>query len=347
MSIDIRALVRSAILGATLLIAAGMSTAQPQVVHWKLGSAVGPKDVMTLDLEKYAAQVKERSGGRLVLEVVPIETVGFKNVDSLRVLKQGVMQAMLLVPYYLFRDAPALAALTPHGALLEAEDNLKIEKVQREIANEIYRKWGIEPAVPWWSASLRDIVIVSKEPVSSLADLKGKKLRHFTKDGVKAFNDLGISTQMVPSSELYLALKTGVVDAAVYGYSYIKSQALYETTCCVSNLAPFTAAFPFVIGVRQQDWQTLDPALKKVMTDVGAETFAAAVQGWREDKASIPIMQWLKDEGHMKFLPRFSLDDRKKIQAALFKAWEEQCEKIGPDAVANYRKIRAVLDAKR
>lgn len=345
MGIDFGKLGRAAILSAVLFAGAGVAVAQAQVVQWKLGSAVGPQDISTLELQRYAEAVKARSNGRLLLEVVPIETVGFKNVDSLRVLKQGVMQSMMLVPYYLFRDAPALAALMPHGALLDAEDNLKVEKIQREIADAIYRKWDIESAVAWHAGGLREIVLVSKEPITSLADLKGKKLRHFTKDGVQAFNDLGISTQIVPSSELYLALKTGVVDAAVYGYSYVKSQSIYETTCCASYLAPFTSAFPFSIGVRQQDWKALDPALKKVMVDVGAEFYATALQAWRENRQDVEAASWLKEKG-MKMLAPFSLEDRTKVQAALFKAWKEQCEKIGPEAVENYNKILAALGAK-
>jgi len=338
-------LLRAALTGLVMAGLAAMGPAAAQTVKWKLGSAVGPQDISTIELQRYAAAVKERSGGRLELDVIPIETVGFKNVDSLRVLKQGVMQSMLLTPYYLFRDAPALAALMPHGALLEAEDNLKVEAVQREIADAIYRKWDVEPAVAWHAGGLRDLVIVSKEPISSLADLKGKKLRHFTKDGAQAFNELGISTQIVPSSELYLALKTGVVDAAVYGYTYIKSQSIYETTCCLSYLAPFTSAFPFAIGVRQQDWKALDPALKTVMTEVGAEFYKQALQAWRDNKEDVAAADWLKEKG-MKAQPSFSLDDRKRVQAALFKAWREQCEKLGPEAVENYNRIVAALGVK-
>ncbi len=324
------------------LITAPMLPAMAQTVKWKLGSSVGPQDPTTLDLLRYAAAVKERSKGKLELEIVPIETVGFKNVDSLRVLKQGVMQAMHLVPYYLFRDAPILAALAPHGVLLEPEDNLKIEQTQREFANKIYQQWGIEPAVPWHAGGLRDIVLVSKEPLTSLAELKGKKLRHFTKDGVQAFNELGIATQIVPSSELYLALKTGVVDAAVYGWTYIKSQSIYETTCCASYLAPFTSAFPFVIGVRQQDWKSLDPALKAVMVDVGKQFHAEALQAWRDSKADNEAKAWLADKG-MKILDPFPIADRKAIQTALLKVWREQCEKIGPEAVENYKRVVAAL----
>jgi TRAP-type transport system periplasmic protein len=327
---------------AALLGLAAAAPVEAQTVKWKLGSAVGPQDPATIDLQKYAAAVKQKSGGKLELDVVPIETVGFKNVDSLRVIKQGVMEAMHLTPYYLFRDAPALAALMPHGALLDPEDNLKIEKVQREIGNEIYRKWDIVPAVDWHAGGLRDLVIVSKEPISSLADLKGKKLRHFTKEGTQAFNELGISTQIVPSSELYLALKTGVVDAAVYGLIYIKSQSINETTCCVSYLAPFTSAFPFTIGVRQDLWAKLDPALQKTMQEVGKEFYAQALDEWRNNKLEEETRAWLKEKG-VKFQPDFSLEDRKKVQQALFKAWREQCEKIGPDAVKNYERIIAAL----
>ncbi len=332
------------LLFAALLGLAAAAPVDAQTVKWKLGSSTGPQDQQTQDLMKYAAAVRERTGGKLDIEVVAIETLGFKNVDSLRVLKQGVLEAMHIVPYYLFRDAPALAALMPHGGLLEPEDNLKIEKVQREIANEIYAKWDLVPAVDWHAGGLRDLVVVSKEPISSLADLKGKKFRHFTKEGTQAFNDLGISTQIVPSSELYLALKTGVVDAAVYGLIYVKTQSINETTCCVSYLAPFSAAFPFTVGVRKDVWTKLDPALKTAMQDVGKEFYARALDEWRSNKLEGETAAFLKEKG-MKFLAPFPLEDRKKIQQALFKAWREQCEKIGPDAVKNYERIIAALGA--
>ena len=75
---------------AALVMAAG--TSQAADVTWRLGSSVGPKDTTTLQLEDLAKRVGQKSGGRFKIDVIPIETIGFKNVDSLRVLKQGVVR---------------------------------------------------------------------------------------------------------------------------------------------------------------------------------------------------------------------------------------------------------------
>lgn len=332
------------IVGLLAAVALVAGAAQAQTVKLRVGSAVSASDVGTKRLQALADDVKTRSGGRLELEIVPIDTIGFKPADSLRVLKQGVLDGMSLIPYYLSRDMPALANFAPHGVLVEAEDNLKIMGIQRDIADELYRKAGVVPAVPWFIGSndLRDIVIVSKEPIRSLADLKGKKLRHFTADGVKAFNELGIATQNIPSSELYLALKTGVVDAAVYGNSYIKSQSIYETTCCVTYLAPFSAAFPATLAFTPQAWARLDPAMQAALRAAGEEDMARAVAAWREGKGEKEAQAFLESKG-MKFMPPLPLDDRRKVQAVLLKIWREQSEKLGPEALKNFERISAAL----
>jgi TRAP-type C4-dicarboxylate transport system substrate-binding protein len=329
---------------ALSLCVAGLSAVHAQTIKMKLGSPVAAADPGTLRLQNIAADIKARTAGRLDLEVVAIDTLGFKNADSLRVLKQGVIEAMQLIPYYLSRDVPALANFAPHGVLLEAEDNLRIVAIQREIADDLYRKAGVVPAAPIFigSGDLRDIVIVSKQPVRTLADLKGIKVRHFTADGIRAFNALGITTQNVPSSELYLALKTGVVDAAVYGNAYIKSQSIYETTCCVTPIGPFTAAFPSTIAFTPAAWGKLDPALQAaVRASVEAES-ARALSEWRGGKGEADNRGFLEAKG-MKFMPPLPIEDRRKVQAELLKVWREQSEKLGPEGVQSFERISAAL----
>ena len=57
---------RATVLGLALALLAGAGPAAAQTVKWKLGSAVGPQDATTLDLQKYAAAVKERDDPRPV-----------------------------------------------------------------------------------------------------------------------------------------------------------------------------------------------------------------------------------------------------------------------------------------
>jgi hypothetical protein len=72
--------------------------------------------------------------------------LGFKNVDSLRMLKQGAIEAMAIVPYYVTRDEPLMGAFVPHGMLVDPEENLLVVDVQYDIARQILGsdKWGID-----------------------------------------------------------------------------------------------------------------------------------------------------------------------------------------------------------
>ena len=313
-------------------------------VEWRLGSSVGPQDDGTLMLQKLADRVLEKSDGRFEIEVVPIETIGFKNVDSLRVLKQGVIEAMWLAPYYLTRDEPLMGVFAPHGMFVDPEDNLKVVDVQYEIGKEILAdKWGVVQIARSPFASLRDLIMMSKEPVNTLEGLKKLKVRQFTKEGLQAFNALGISTQMVPSSELYLALQTGVVDAAVYGPTYGKSQSIYEVTCCFSYLSAFSMAYPFSVAVNKDVWEGLPADLQKILSEESEALWQESVEGWKVSAAEKEAYEWLVTDGKMKRLDPFPEADRKAIQGELINVWKSTCEQLGEKAVGYCGRIEAAL----
>lgn len=314
-------------------------------VEWRLGSSVGPKDPTTNELQKLAERVAERSNGRFQIEVIPIETLGFKNVDSLRVLKQGVLEAMNIIPYYVTRDEPLMGVFVPHGMLVDPEENLKIVDAQYEIGKEILRaNWGIVQVERGPFAALRDLVIMTTRPMNTLEELRGIKFRHFTKDGLQAFNSLGVSTQVVPSSELYLALKTGVVDGAVYGPTYAKSQSIYEVTCCFSFLGAFSMAYPFSIGVNETTWEALPDDLRTILAEESRKMWEDGVSRWKEGAAEKAAYEWLTTEGEMEMLEPMPIEDRKAIQAELIKIWRENCKALGDRAVGYCDRIEKSLN---
>ncbi len=335
--------IRTLAIAAALALIAGAAGAAE--VEWRLGSSVGPQDPATLQLEELAKRVAARSEGRFEIEVIPIETLGFKNVDSLRVIKQGALDAMYIVPYYVTRDEPLMGVFVPHGMLVAAEENLKVVDTQYQIGEEILRdKWDIVPIARAPFAGLRDLIIVSKEPVNTLDGLRELKFRHFTKDGLKAFNELGVSTQVVPSSELYLALKTGVVDAAVYGPTYAKSQSLYEVTCCMAYLSAFSMGYPFVIGTSPEAWAALPDDLKAILAEESQKMWDESLAAWEVGAAEKDAYTWLTDEGGMQMLDPLPVEDRKAIQAELLTIWKAQCEEMGETAVGYCQRIEAALN---
>jgi TRAP-type C4-dicarboxylate transport system substrate-binding protein len=329
---------------AACLAAALATQAFAAEVEWKVGSTVGPADPGTQMLEEFARRVGEKSNGEIKIEVVPLESIGFKPADSLRVLKQGVLDAMALAPYYLDRDEPMLSVFMPHGGLMDPEDNLKILDVQHEIAQQIYDKWDVVTVGKTFQGELREQTLVSRVPVDSLEDLRKIKLRHFTKLGIDSFNALGVSTQTMPSSELYLALKTGVVDASLYAPVYTKSQSIYEVACCSSMIGVFATSTPTAIGASRQAWSKLSDEQKQIMQDALAEMFDESVEVWREAKPQKEAVDFLKQQEGFEILEPFSEEDRREIQRAVLDEWRKFAESLGPEGIDAYERIIAALN---
>ncbi len=317
---------------------------QADTLKWKFGNPWPDKHPASLALKELFADVKARSGGTLDIENVSLRSIGFKQGDLLRVLKQGVVEMSLLVPYYISRDDPMLANTVPSGGLVDAEQNLKTADIQRDYAKKLLKKrWNAVMVAPFFNRGGRDLIIVSRDPINTLAGLKGKKLRHFDKIAMKAMKGIGIPAQILPQAELYLALKTGVVDAAVHGITNAKAQSIYEVAPYFSEFTPFPgqgAAYGLI--VRQDNFDKLTATQKKALADAGKKSWDAGLKLWRdkaltEDARSFMISKGAKDQGP------FSQAERKKLQDAVLKTWKEECEKLGPEAVELYNKVVAVL----
>jgi TRAP-type C4-dicarboxylate transport system substrate-binding protein len=328
----------------TVAMAAAAGAAFAQDVSWQLGSAVGPEDPSTRNYQELARRIAERTDGAFEIEVVPIETLGFKNVDSLRVLKQGVMEAMAIVPYYVTRDEPLMGVFVPHGMLVDPEENLKVVDVQYDIAREILGsdKWGIELVARSPFGIGRDLIMLTTEPINTLDGLREIKFRHFSKDGLQAFNALGVSTQVVPSSELYLALKTGVVDGAAYGPTYAVSQSLYEVTCCFTYLGASSMAYPFSIGVTEAAWAALPEDYRTALVEEADRMWREAVDEWRAAEQEEAAYATLIEKGMQRLEP-MPIEDRRAIQAELIGIWKSGCDDMGETAESYCQRIEQAL----
>lgn len=328
----------------TLSLSAISDSAQAQGMKWKFANPWPATHPATKKLNEMLAEINERSQGQLEIEMMYLRAVGYKQGDLLRVLKQGVADMSLFVPYYVSRDAPLLANVVPAGGLFDAEQNLEIAGAQRDYAEKILaRDWDATLATRFFNLGGRNLIIVSKEPISSLQGLEGKKLRHFDKTAIAAMKELGISAQTLSQSELYLALQTGVVDAAVHGLTNAKAQSLYEVACCFSDFTPFPGqGAPYGFIARTKDWTALPDSVKKTIEEVAEKQWQEGVEGWRKGKASAEAKAFLVEHG-MKDLGSFSKADRKRLQDTVFAVWKTQCEKLGPEAMDLYNKVSKIL----
>lgn len=156
---------------------------------------------------------------------------------------------------------------------------------------------------------------------------------------------LGIPAQTIPQAELYVALKTGVVDAAVHGITNAASQSINEVACCFSVFTPFTAfGAPYGFIMSDAAWAKVPDDLRKVMRDASEADWQKGLAAWRAGEDDRKAEQKLKSSG-MKEMPAFSVADRKTLQKAVLEVWRQESEKLGPDALEMYKQATAALGA--
>ncbi len=335
------------VIAAAALLATVATASVAQDFKWKMANPWPNKHPATEALIALIADVKARTGGKVDIEMVHLDAIGYKQGDLLRVIRQGVAEMGLFVPYYVGRDAPKLANVAPSGALLEPEDNWKIEKIQRAFTETVLLKdWNAVMPMRFFNRGGQQLVIIAREPITSLAGLKGKKVRHFERPGLKAMQSLDIAAQTIGQSELYLALKTGVVDAAVHGLTNSASQSMHEVTCCFSIFTPFTAfGAPYGFIVRKDHWDKMPEPLRQAMRDASEADWEKGIVAWRAQLDDTAATKTLLARG-MKDAGPFSLDDRKVLQKAVLEVWREESQKLGTDALEMYEKAAAALGAR-
>lgn len=330
-------------LSITLMLLTGANAGFAKTIKWKVAYGGAPNDPAYAMVKGFADALDKKSNGTFKLKIVLTKSLGYSMADTLQFLKQGLAQTAVIVPHYLARDERLFSVMLPQGVLLDAEDNFKMMGLVTESSKPIYERWGIDLVVPVMNGTTVDWIIISKEPINTLAHLQQKKFRHSDKIAMIAMKRLGISAQRVPLTETYMGLKTGVVDGAFFGRLYTLKQSLDEVTKYISYIGPYSVAMMPGIGANKKAWAKLPDDKKKLFTDVGkAVLWDFQMDKWKTRGYENYSAAELKKKGMVE-IEAFSIEDRMKIQKAILEVWREECEKLGPEAVAHYNKAVSLI----
>lgn len=323
---------------ATLLSAI---TAAQAATSWKMHMVWVPNRVEAQYYQKFVDLVNERSDGELTIELYPGGSLGVKDVDMLRTLPKGnVIQAAGLYPGYMTRDEPEYAVTLPPGVVSDPEELLDILPVLTEIYEETYDKWGIE-LLGYVAHPVRDTQLICKEPVTSLEELKGKKVRVWEKAQAEAFEELGIAAQIIGQNDLYMAMRTGVVDCAVYPMHFSLTVSLQEAAPYASYLFPYVF-HPLHIIVSKNAYDQLPEHLQVILKDAAKEVEEESMEAYIKgevDKES--ALEWEAEGGTV--LDDFSVEEQEIFAQAAATVWDTLTDEIGGVARRNYENIQKAL----
>lgn len=201
----------------TALAAPFIGNAQAAAGHtWKVQSTWDAGTTGYTLFETWCKGFKEKSGGELTVVPFPAKAVAADNNALFEAVKSGVLQGMNPFTLYWAGKIPATVFLSsyPSGPDQPSQwDTMYYGLGMLEMAREIYAKQGMHfVGIIQHDAN----IIHSKVPITSLEDLRGKKLRVPGGMVSEVFQKFGCSTLALPGSDIFPALEKGTIDAADY-----------------------------------------------------------------------------------------------------------------------------------
>jgi TRAP-type mannitol/chloroaromatic compound transport system substrate-binding protein len=229
-------------------------------------------------LEQWCADLKKASGGRLVItpmaggEIMPVmETFDAVSTGTLKMdFSYG--------PYWIGKLPMAIYASGLPPFTLPTLENFKVlynELGLKEIIRKAYAKQNIfyVGAIPSNNA-----VLLSKFPLRTAADFKGKKLRA-TGIYAEVAAQAGASAVYFPWGEIYGSLEKGVIDGVIAGP--LSSQAdsgFHEPTKFLLE-TPITPVDAWSLHVNLDAWKSLPEDLQQLLvqaTSYASDIFTAS-----------------------------------------------------------------------
>lgn len=309
--------------------------------EWRFNNFLPETRPESAELEKFVADVNTTLAGSGELKLFSGGSLGLPNTDTLRFLPKGNVEMSLMWANYLGRDAPALSSVVVQGTIGSIEEFEKAIPTVREIYEEEFADWGVSSvgyvAIPMLSVS----VFCRDEPVRTIEALKSKKLRVWARDQVETFTRLGVAAQIIPQEEMYVALKTGVVDCALYPALYAHTVSLQEVAKHASFLYPM-ASGPYVIGVATDRWKATDEKTKKAITDAAEDLWNRTNKYDDDFERELAAREKLVEQG-VTWGEDFSAEDRNLFVSSVTETWKMLAEEAGGNAPAYRERVLKAL----
>ncbi len=257
----------AAAIAAVMLPAATPSaSAQEYLLKAAHTNAVG--EVQDKGLEVLDKRLRELTGGKAGLQVFPngqlgaelalIEGVLLGTIDmvvpSNAAFTNFVPQFKIFDMPFLFRDYDHVAAVVT-GPVLPELQPAAVDKGLRVL--DVY------------SSGIRHIM--TREPVATMEDLKGRKIRTMQNPiHVEAFKAFGANATPMAYNELYGALQTGVVDGAEAANTNYVGKRFFEVADNWAMVGWLSLTAPVVIS--EKTFQSLPADIQEALITAAKES---------------------------------------------------------------------------
>ena len=258
--------VKPVMLAVAAALALGAAPARAQEVVLKLHHFLPPQaTIQALVFNPWCEKVGRESGGRIKCQIYPAMQLGGTPPQLFDQAKDGVADIIWTVPtYQAGRFQKAEVFELPFMARnAETGSPALYEYVQKNALDEFR-------GVKVLAMHLHDGALLhfAKQPVKTMEDLKGLKVRGPTRIGAKVLTALGATPVQMPLPQVPESVAKGVIDGAMVpweGVPPIKLQEIAKYHTDTAAGMPRMSNTIFVIAMNEAKYASLPADLRKVI----------------------------------------------------------------------------------
>jgi tripartite ATP-independent transporter DctP family solute receptor len=259
------------ILGVTLGVVLGFGfTADIRAAEFDLVEAhtTPPDHPYTLGMVRYAQLVKERTKGRVAIQVHHSRELGDER-QVVEGLQLGTIHLTVSSTGPLGGFVPEMNVVDLPFLFRNPEHAYKV--LDGEIGQDLLNKFdrvGIK-GLAFWENGFRHITS-AKKPIREPGDLKGLKIRVMeNRVHQAAFRQLGADATPMAWGEVFTSLQQGLLDAQENPIPIIYTFRLDEVQRYLSLTAHVYSPAPVLMS--KKTWDRLPPDIQRVMLDTARE----------------------------------------------------------------------------
>lgn len=216
--------------------------------------------------QHFADRVRAATNGELEIVLHPGAALGFKGPELLRAVSERQL-AIAEVPTGMVEgDAPVLALTAQPFISTNAFEQRLLYQLAKPTYAKVLKKFNqFTLYTSVWPFS----GIYTQRPVKSKADLQGLKMRVYDGTGLAFGKATGIAARKMPFSEVYPAMKAGLLDSM---YTSSVSGVDAKAWEVLKYFTPINIVGPVnMVNVNLEAWNKLPKNIQNTVLEIAAE----------------------------------------------------------------------------
>jgi TRAP-type C4-dicarboxylate transport system substrate-binding protein len=216
--------------------------------------------------QKFADEVAKATNGELSIVLHPGAALGFKGPELLKSVAEGQVAVAEIPTGMVEGDAPVLALTAQPFISTNTFEQRLLYQLAKPVYAENLKKFNqITLYTSVWPFS----GIYTQRAIKSEADLKGLKMRVYDGTGLTFGEATGIAARKMPFSEVYPAMKAGLLDSM---YTSSVSGVDAKAWEVLKFFTPINIVGPVnMINVNLDAWNKLDKNTQTLVLEIAAQ----------------------------------------------------------------------------